>query len=583
MSVDRAMDGAGSWLDDRLHGARGVRVLLRKVFPDHWSFLLGEIILYSFIILLLTGTFLTLWFQPSMTPVHYHGSYAPLRGVTMSQAYESTLNISFDVRGGLLIREIHHWAADLFMAAIMAHMIRIFFTGAYRKPREINWLIGIILFTLGMFEGLFGYSLPDDLLSGAGLRITEAILQSFPIVGTYLAYFLFGGPFPGNQVIPRLYILHVLVIPGLILALVTAHLFLMFHQKHTQMPGKGRTNQNVVGAPMYPYFMAKTGAFFFFTFAALTLAATFAQINPVWLYGPYNPVAMSADSQPDFYMGALEGALRIMPNWQWVPWGHTFAFNVFIPALVPLGIIFGGGALWPFLEQWITGDRSEHHINDRPRNAPTRTAIGIAAITFYGVLWAEGANDVIADHLNISLYAITWWARVSVFVGPAIAYVITKRICLGLQRKDLHLIHHGVETGIIRQLPTGEFIEETRPVDDERLAVLMSRPDYPALPPGETAERGQEDVPPPSMRGGRGQLRQRMYNVLTESVPMAEGENGHGNGHAGDGHAGDGHGNGHAGDGHGDAAYRPAPSGAARPEPHGPGGGSEPESGHEQH
>jgi ubiquinol-cytochrome c reductase cytochrome b subunit len=533
MSVERALEGTGVWLDDRLHGARGVRVLLRKVFPDHWSFLLGEIILYSFIILLLSGTFLTLWFQPSMTQVVYHGSYIPLRGVKMSEAYASTLRISFDVRGGLLMRQIHHWAADLFMAGIMAHMLRVFFTGAYRKPREINWLIGIILFTLGMFEGLFGYSLPDDLLSGAGLRITEGVLQSFPLVGTYLAYFLFGGPFPGNQIIGRLYILHVLIIPGLILALVSVHLFLMFHQKHTQMPGKGRTNENVVGAPTYPYFIAKTGAFFFFTFAAITLAATFVQINAIWLYGPFNPVAISSGSQPDFYMGVLEGALRIMPNWQWVVFGHTFAFNVFIPALVPLGIIFGGAALWPFLEQWITGDRTEHHLNDRPRNAPTRTAIGIAAITFYGILLGEGANDVIADHFDVPLYWTTWIARVGIFVGPAIAYVVTKRICLGLQRKDNHLIEHGVETGIIRQLPGGEFIEETRPVDDEHLAVLLSRAPHPALPPGETAET---EVPAPGMRGGVGRVRERLYRVVTESAPMPEIHgNGHGNGH-GDGH-----------------------------------------------
>jgi ubiquinol-cytochrome c reductase cytochrome b subunit len=537
MSVDRALEGTGTWLDERLHGARGVRVLLRKVFPDHWSFLLGEIILYSFIILLLTGTFLTFWFQPSMTDVIYHGSYLPLRGVRMSEAYASTLKISFDVRGGLLIRQIHHWAADLFMAAIFAHMIRIFFTGAYRKPREINWLIGIVLLTLGLLEGLFGYSLPDDLLSGAGLRITEGVLQSIPIVGSYLAFFLFGGPYPGSEIIPRLYILHVLVIPGLILGLVTVHLFLMFHQKHTQMPGKGRTNTNVVGAPMYPYFIAKTGAFFFFVFAALTIAAAFIQINPIWLYGPYNPVAISAGSQPDFYMGVLEGALRVMGPWQWVFFHHTFAFNVFVPALLPLGLVFGGAAAWPFLEQWVTGDRSEHHLNDRPRNAPTRTAIGIAVLTFYGILWAEGANDVIADHFDISLYSVTWAARVGIFVGPVIAYWITKRICLGLQRKDNHLIEHGVETGIIRQLPGGEFIEETRPVDDERLAVLMSRVEHPPLPAGETAEAG---VPPRGMRGGVGRLRERLYNVVTESAPMPTSHNGHGDGH------GNGHGDGHA-------------------------------------
>jgi ubiquinol-cytochrome c reductase cytochrome b subunit len=403
----KLLDGTGSWLDDRFHGARGFRVLFRKIFPDHWTFLLGEIALYSIIILLLTGTFLTFWFQPSMTEVTYHGAYHNLNGVRMSEAYASTLNISFDVRGGLLMRQIHHWAADLFVAAILAHMLRIFFTGAYRKPREVNWLIGIVMFTLALLEGLFGYSLPDDLLSGTGLRITEGVLLGVPIVGTYLSFFLFGGPFPGHLIIPRLYIIHVLLIPGLLLALVSAHLFIMFWQKHTQMPGKGRTNTNVVGAPTYPYFMAKTGAFFFFTFACLALASTFAQINPIWLYGPYTPVAISAGSQPDFYMGFLEGSLRMFPSWTWDIFGHTVAWNVLIPALVPLGLIMTGAAIWPFLEQWITGDRREHHVNDRPRNAPTRTAIGMAAVTFFGVLWLEGANDVVANHLQIPLYLTT--------------------------------------------------------------------------------------------------------------------------------------------------------------------------------
>ncbi len=535
MSVERALEGVGGALDDRFRGAKGFRTLFRKIFPDHWTFLLGEIALYSFIILLLTGTFLTFFFQPSMTEVVYHGSFTHLNGAKMSEAYASTLNISFDVRGGLLMRQIHHWAADLFVAAILAHMLRIFFTGAYRKPREVNWLIGLTMLTLALLEGLFGYSLPDDLLSGAGLRITEGVMQSIPLVGTYLAFFLFGGAYPGNDIIPRMYIIHVLLIPAIILALVTAHLFIMFHQKHTQMPGKGRTERNVVGAPMYPYFMAKTGAFFFFTFAACALAATFAQINPIWLYGPYNPVSISSGSQPDFYMGFLEGSLRMMPPWEWNVAGHTFSFNVFLPAFVPLGLIFTAAAVWPFLEQWITGDKREHHINDRPRNSPTRTALGMGAVTFYGVLWAEGANDVIADHLDLPLYTITRISQVAIFVLPVVAYILTKRICLGLQRKDLHLLQHGVETGIIRQLPNGEFIEETRPVDEEARAVLESRPEPLSLPPAEG------DVPAPAMRGAAGQLREELNKIVNESVPLTEGDGygGHGNGHAiGDGHDG---------------------------------------------
>jgi ubiquinol-cytochrome c reductase cytochrome b subunit len=536
VSIDRALRGTGGWLDDRFHGAQSARLLLRKIFPDHWTFLLGEIALYSFIILLLTGTLLTFWFQPSMTEVVYHGSYTHLDGVRMSEAYASTLNISFDVRGGLLLRQIHHWAADLFMAAIFAHMLRNFFLGSYRKPREVNWLIGIVILTLGLLEGLFGYSLPDDLLSGTGIRILEGVLLSIPVVGTYATFFLFGGAYPGNDIIPRLYIIHVLLIPALLLALITAHVFLTFHLKHTQMPGKGRTNTNVVGSPMYPYFMAKTGAFFLFTFAAVAIAATFAQINPIWLYGPYNPSGISAGSQPDFYMGFLEGTLRAAPSWTWDIWGHTVAWNVVVPALVPLGLVFTGAAFWPFIEQWITGDKREHHVNDRPRNAPTRTAIGVATITFWGVFWLEGANDLIADHLDISLYVTTEICRWAFWIGPIVAYWITKRICLGLQRKDLHLLEHGVETGIIRQLPTGEYVEETRPLTEGERAALAAPVARPSLPPGATVAT-REEVPAPGMRGAAvaGKVRERLNQVLTESVPL----DGHGNGYGA-------HGNGHA-------------------------------------
>jgi ubiquinol-cytochrome c reductase cytochrome b subunit len=382
------------------------------------------------------------------------------------------------------------------------------------------------------------------------------------VVGSYLAFFLFGGSYPGSDIITRLYILHVLLIPGLILALVTAHLLIMVHQKHTQMPGRGRTNTNVVGQPMYPHFMAKTGAFFLFTFAALALAATFVQINPIWLYGPYTPAAISAGSQPDFYMGFLEGTLRIFPNWTWDAWGHTVAWNVLIPTIVPLAIFFSLAAFWPFLERWLSGDKSEHHVNDRPRNAPTRTAVGVAAITFYGVFWAEGANDLIADHIGISLYLTTEIARYAVFIGPVIAYILTKRICLGLQRKDLHTVEHGVETGIIRQLPSGEYIEETRPLTEEEYAALAIEARQPAaLPAGADGQERDAPVPPPGLRRGLGRLRLRLNKVLTESVPLNVGD---GYSIPGNGHAGNGHGNGQAGNGRSNGQQRgqgaPVPS-----------------------
>jgi ubiquinol-cytochrome c reductase cytochrome b subunit len=540
--VPAPLTGVGGWLDDRFHGARGFRVLMRKVFPDHWSFLLGEIALWSFVILLLTGTFLSLFFVPSMSEVIYHGSYVKLDGIRMSEAYQSTLNISFDVRGGLLMRQIHHWAADLFMASLIIHMLRIFFTGAYRKPREVNWLIGIGLFTLGLLEGLFGYSLPDDQLSGAGLRIFEGALQGIPIVGTYLAYFLFGGPYPGNIIIPRLYIVHVLLVPGLILALITAHLFIMVHQKHTQMPAKGNTEKNVTGQPFYPYFLAKGGAWFFFIFAALALLATFAQINPIWLYGPYSPVQISSASQPDFYMGILEGALRMMPAWEINFLGHTLSLGVLIPFAVPLTLILGGAAFWPFFEQWATGDKSWHNINDRPRNAPVRTGIGMATVVFYGILWAEGANDVLSDFLQVPLYTITWISRVLIFVGPVLAFVITRRICLGLQRKDKETLLHGYETGIIRQLPNGEFIEVHKQVNEEGRAVLEAKK-VPALMPAPSSEDAN-GVPASTSPGVMGKFRAAANRAFAETIVIEA--DGHGNGHD----AGNGHGPEIAGDEH---------------------------------
>jgi quinol---cytochrome-c reductase cytochrome b subunit len=530
--VSKPLKGTAGWFDDRFGVARPVRTyLLRKVYPDHWSFLLGEIALYSFIILLLTGTFLSFFFIPSTTEVLYHGSYVKLDGIKMSEAYASTLRISFDVRGGMLIRQIHHWAADLFMAALIIHMLRVFFTGAFRKPREINWLIGIVLFTLGLVEGLFGYSLPDDQLSGAGLRIFEGTLQGIPIVGTYLAFFLFGGPFPGHDIVPRMYIIHVLLIPGILLALITAHIFIMFWQKHTQMPAKGNTERNVTGQPSYPYFAAKTSAWFMFIFGALALLSTFAQINPIWLYGPYTPVAISSASQPDFYMGILEGSLRVMPAWEWNFLGHTVTFSVLIPFALPLTIILGGAAFWPFFERWATGDKAYHHINDRPRNAPVRTGVGMAAVVFYGVLWAEGANDVLADFLHIPLYTVTWIARVLVIIGPILAYVITKRICLGLQRKDREDLLHGYESGIIRQLPDGEFIEVHQPVNEERRAVLEAKK-VPALMPAPGAE-DDNGVPPPSARGMLGKARSVANRAFAETIPVEA--DGHGNGHGPEG------------------------------------------------
>ncbi|MFI7124090.1 cytochrome bc complex cytochrome b subunit [Nonomuraea sp. NPDC050153] len=540
-AVPKAVAGPSTFLDDRIGGANFLKRNLRKIFPDHWSFLLGEIALYSFVILLLTGTFLTFWFKPSMMEVAYDGSYAPLKGVMMSEAYASSLEISFDVRGGLLMRQMHHWAALMFVAGMMVHMLRVFFTGAYRKPREINWIIGVLLLTLALAEGLTGYSLPDDLLSGAGLRITEGVAISLPLVGTYITFFLFGGEYPGEDVVARFYSLHILLIPGILLALISAHMVLMWVQKHTQMPGKARNNHNVVGAPFYPAFMAKAGAYFLFTLATVAGLATFTQINPIWLFGPYTPADVSAGSQPDFYMGFLEGALRIMVPWEINLFGTahagTLPLSVIIPALVPMGIIMTGLALYPFLERWVTGDHREHHIADRPRNNPHRTSIGMSAITFYGVLWLLGANDEISAFFHISLNWTTYAGRVLIFVAPALAYIITYRLCLGLQRSDAAVVSHGVESGVIKRLPHGEFIEVHTPPADDIEAHVRGKEPVAMLPVAEDTA----GIPPKGMRGPLGKLRARMSKAYGgEKIPLDEGHgHEHGEEHAAIGSGGD--------------------------------------------
>ncbi len=473
-TVNKAAGGAGRYLDERLGVARLTKKGLRKVFPDHWSFMLGEIALYSFIVCLLTGVFLTFWFKPSMMEVDYEGSYIPLHGVHMSEAYASTLEISFDIRGGLLMRQIHHWAALLFMTSMTVHMLRIFFTGAFRKPRELNWLIGIGLLTLGLVEGFAGYSLPDDLLSGTGLRIAEGIMRSVPLVGTYISFFVFGGEFPGDDLVPRLYTVHVLLVPGILLALITLHLLLVFFHKHTQWPGAGRTEQNVVGYPLMPVYIAKAGGFFFIVFGVTAAMGAFASINPVWRYGPYEPSQVTAGSQPDWYIGWLEGALRVMPGWETSLFGFTVSWNVLIPSLVVPGIMFTLAAIYPFLEAWVTGDRREHHLLDRPRNKPTRTALGVMSLTFYGILWVMGGNDIIAHQFGLSLNAITRTSQVLLIVAPPLAYVITKRICLGLQRRDRDLVLHGRETGNLVRLPSGEVFDVHEPISAEERFRLTS-------------------------------------------------------------------------------------------------------------
>jgi ubiquinol-cytochrome c reductase cytochrome b subunit len=443
------------WLDDRLGAASVARTALAKVFPDHWSFMLGEIALYCFVILVLTGVFLTFFFDPGTNKVVYHGAYAPLDGARVSAAYASTVRLSFDVRTGLLMRQVHHWAALVFLAAIVLHLCRIFFTGAFRRPRELNWLIGVTLLALSMFNGFTGYSLPDDLLSGVGLRIAYSVTLAIPVVGTWLAFLLFGGEFPADQVIHRLLVIHILLVPGVLAGLLVAHVGILVRQKHSQFPGPGRTEHNVVGSKLWPTYATRSTALFCAILAVLFALGGLAQINPIWLYGPFEPSQVTSPAQPDWYIGWVEGALRMYPPWEFRVFGRLVP-NPFVPAVLVPAVTFLLLYLWPFLEQRLTRDPAAHQLLDRPRDHPVRCAAGVGTLAFYGLLLATASNDVIAKLAGVPVGGLTWAGRILLVAAPpvaaAVAYVLARSLRDSGVKDVMHLSFQHVTGAVLATL-----------------------------------------------------------------------------------------------------------------------------------
>jgi ubiquinol-cytochrome c reductase cytochrome b subunit len=410
------------------------RRLLRYVFPEHWSFMWGEIALYSFVVLLVTGVYLAFFFDPSYRQVIYHGPYTPLDGQRMSAAYASTLQLSWQVRAGLLMRQTHHWAANLFIASITVHMMRVFFTGAFRKPRELTYWVGLTLLILGVLEGYMGYSLVDDLLSGMGLAIGWAVAMSLPVVGGPLANWLWDGQFPGTTAFEsRLYIAHVFIVPLLIAALIGIHLLLVSLLHHTQFAGRGRREANVVGSPMWPAYAMRSLGLFGAVAGVLFLLGGLVQINPVWLWGPYHPYIGENGAQPDWYLGWLIGALRMMPSWELVIGGKTVIPNPFLGgALFPL-LVFGTLYAWPLAERWAARDRADHHLLERPRDNPLRTGLGVALFTFTAVPFFAGSMDRVYLQFGFPYQnAVTVMQWTWVLLPPVLGWV-AYRVCRNLR------------------------------------------------------------------------------------------------------------------------------------------------------
>jgi ubiquinol-cytochrome c reductase cytochrome b subunit len=444
-------------LERRTGLAPAVRFVMRYVFPDHWSFLLGEIALYCFVILIATGIYLALYFDPSTATATYEGSYAPLHGVQMSHALASTIHLSLDVKAGLLIRQTHHWAALVFVASITLHLLRVFFTGAFRKPRDLTWYVGLTLLMASVLEGFLGYSLPGDLLSGMGLAIAYSVALSIPFVGAKVALLIWGGAFPGAGVFEsRVYIAHVFLVPGLLAALIGVHLGLVALLRHTQFPGPGRTEQNVVGTPLWPAYALRSLSLFAATAAVLFGLGGLVQINPVWQWGAYEPWLATNGAQPDWYLGWLIGALRIAPPVELTLWGRTIIPNPFFGGILFPTVVFGTLFLWPALERRTTGDHAEHHLLDRPRDHPTRTALGAAFFTWVATLFFAGAADRIFVTFGIAYTTQVWFFRAAAIVLPVLVFLAVRKTCRELAESGARPLR-GFSGQIVTRRDDGSF------------------------------------------------------------------------------------------------------------------------------
>ena len=444
-------------VEDRAGGASFLRAALRYVFPDHWSFLLGEIALYAFVVLVATGTFLALFYSPSNAPTIYHGGYAPLVGQEMTKAYASGLSLSFDVPAGLLMRQTHHWAALVFVAAITMHLLRIFFTGAFRKPRDVNYYVGLTMLLVAVLEGYLGYSLLDDLLSGMGLAIGYSAALSIPVVGAHLATLIWNGPFPGTDAFfSRMFIAHVFILPVILAALISLHLAMIARPHHTQFAGPGRTERNVVGIPMWPGYALRSIGLLFAVAGVLFMMGGLIQINPIWLWGPYHTYQATNGAQPDWYLGWLIGALRLVPSFDVTIGNYTLIPNPFWGGILFPLVVFGFLFAWPAVERRLTGDHAQHNLLDRPRDAPFRTAVGVAVFTFVATIFFAGSADRAFVQIGIGYEIQVWIYRALTLTLPFVAYWVTKRVCLELRARELDL---GTASPIrrIRRGPGGGF------------------------------------------------------------------------------------------------------------------------------
>jgi ubiquinol-cytochrome c reductase cytochrome b subunit len=449
------------FVDERLGGASMLRKTLRYVFPDHWSFMLGEIALYAFVVLVATGVFLAFYYTPSDAETVYRGAYEPLQGLRMTEAYRSTVHLSLDVPGGLLLRQTHHWAANIFIAAILVHMVRILFTGAFRKPRELNYLVGVTMLMVAIVEGFTGYSLPDDLLSGMGLVIAYAVALSIPVVGASLAVLIWDGQYPGGSAFwDRLFIAHVFLFPAIIGGLIALHLAMIVRQHHAQFPGGRRTEKHLEGSPLWPSYALRSTGLLLLVAGVLFLLGGLVQINPIWEWGPFETYQSTNGAQPDWFLGWLIGGLREMPGLEIRLGDYTLVPNAFwAGVLFPL-VAFGVLYLFPLLDRrWLGRPHPptrRFNLLDRPRDNPRRSAFLVGFLTWVAIPFVGGAADQIFLRLGVSYTGQIWFFRIFTIVGPLVAWAVARRIFEDLEDSGDHPLR-GFNGRIIRRNARGGF------------------------------------------------------------------------------------------------------------------------------
>ena len=418
-------------LDKRLKLRAPGRKVANKVFPHHWSFLLGEIALVAFIVLVLTGIFLTMFYRPTTDPTIYTGTNEVFSGQELPAAFESIVRLSYDVPGGLLFRRLHRAAAHLFVATIILHLLRVLLTGAFRRPREINYHVGVVLLLLSFATGFTGYSLPYDALAGTGIRVAYSMALSIPYIGDNVTFWIFGGQFPTGDVIPRFFVLHVLILPLLIMGLIGAHLSLLTRQRHTQFPRRNIDGHRwIVGKPLWPSQFAETTTLTLWVGGVLAASAVLVPWSDIMLQGPYRAGEVGNNAQPDWYMFFLEGALRIFPALEFSILGMTVSGPFFAGAVIP-GLVIGFLIGYPFLERKVYRLEGDWHVLQNPLDVPLRAAFVTGTFVFLLLMSAAATNDILSRLTGIPVEVWTIIFQVACIVVPpvlaAFMYWLSKR------------------------------------------------------------------------------------------------------------------------------------------------------------